>query len=736
MAVNWKKGVLFPALFLLFLILYGCSNAPKPSIRGALLFVSGDSALKGLTASGIPLQAKGAPAPGAGTAGDQTRARAIGPPVTDFVPDQIIVKYRPGVEPDRLAKGVVSLRYAEVRSDRNISRGALTLMKLAGTARGVSSAKTLRGMTLSEIDRLRANPYVEYAEPNYIYKTAFVPNDANYPYQWHYPLIRLDSVWDDGALPAGLQDLSAITVAVIDTGIVRITNPTPPPDRLVHPDLTDTPTLFRDEYDFCGDTIDDPDDHDGDATDPLTSTFFHGTHVTGTIAALTNNGPDIQYAVAGVAGGNLADNRHGVRIMPLRALSNGVGTVYDITQAVLYAAGLANAYASPPASKAQVINMSIGGYLASAALAGAIKSAYDAGLVIVAAAGNENDDSPFYPASYPEVISVAAVTVGAEKAPYSNFGSAVDIAAPGGSGITELKLDMNFDLNPDDVLSTFFDGGFTTAYAAGTSMAAPHAAGAAALVLRALTLASDPEKSPARVKYFLTSTAVDLGFPEFFGAGLLNVYAAVTSALGSSEAQPVLCASPKTVRLYGSPPSGTFVLKNIGNGQNVVVESIDVIDATDPGFIQSITPSAGTVGPGGLSVTVTADSGYADWGLHPEINYAMIEVSYSGGKKEHVYALTKATGTVYVVAMDRTMTNILATTTANPEDGFAFSFPSLKEGYYVIGASTDRNGNGVIFGDPDADEAYGFYPSFDSPAPLALDAGDELELNIQVMDWE
>jgi serine protease len=614
-----------------------------------------------------------------------------------------------------------------VRSDRNILRGALALMKLSGTARGAYSAEALRGMTLSEIDRLKANPYVEYAEPNYIYRTAFLPNDTNYPYQWHYPLIRLENVWNDGALPAGLQDLSDITVAVIDTGIARITNPTPPPDRLVHPDLTDTPaSLFRDEYDFY--------DHDGDATDPVTSTFFHGTHVTGTIAALNNNGA----GVAGVAGGNLADNRHGVRIMPLRALNDGAGTAYDLSQAVLYAAGFENAYTSPPASKAQVINMSLGGYSTSTALAGAVKSAYNAGLVIVAAAGNENNDSPFYPASYPEVISVAAVTMGAEKAPYSNFGSAVDIAAPGGSGIGVSKLDMNFDLHPDDVLSTFFKDGFidSYAYAAGTSMAAPHVAGAAALVLRALTLASDPDKSPDRVKYILTSTAVDLGFPEFFGAGLLNVYAAAASALRASQVEPVLSASQKTVRLYGSPPSGTFVLKNIGNGANAVVDSIAVINETDPGFIQSITPSAGTVGPGGLSVTVTADPSYADWGLHPEINYAVLEVTHSGGTKEHVYALSKHTGTVYVVAMDPTMINVLATTTANPGDGFAFSFPSLKEGYYVIGASTDRNGNGVIFGDPDADEAYGFYPSYDNPARLALDAGDEFELNIQVMDWE
>jgi len=422
--------------------------------------------------------------------------------------------------------------------------------------------------------------------------------------------------------------------------------------------------------------------------------------------------------------------------MPLRALSDDGGTVYDLAQAVLYAAGLINAYTSPPDLKAHVINMSLGGSKNSLTLADAVRSAYEAGLVIVAAAGNENSDFPSYPASYPEVISVAAVTMGAEKAPYSNFGSAVDIAASGGSGIGVSKLDMNFDLHPDDVLSTFFKVGFidSYAYAAGTSMAAPHVAGAAALVLRALTLASDPDKSPARVKYILTSTAVDLGFPEFFGAGLLNVYAAVNAAMGSSQAEPVLSASPKTIRLYGSPPSGTFVLKNIGKGANVVVDSIVVLHET--GFIQSITPSSGTVGPGGLSVTVTADPDYADWGLHPEINYAMIEVLYSGGIKEHVYALSKYTSTVYVVAMDLTMTNILATTTANPDDGFAFSFPSLEKGYYVIGASTDRNGNGVIFGDPDADEAYGFYPSYDSPALIPLDAGDELELNIQVMDWE
>lgn len=139
-----------------------------------------------------------------------------------------------------------------------------------------------------EIGRLNSLTYVEYAEPNYIYRAQFTPNDEYYSRQWHLPLTKIDRVWDDGSLTL-LNDLSSVTVAVIDTGIVRYST--------VHPDLTG---IFRDEYDFISDSEKslDGDGPDDDASD--TGSSYHGTHLSGIIGALTNNFT----GVAGVAGGN------------------------------------------------------------------------------------------------------------------------------------------------------------------------------------------------------------------------------------------------------------------------------------------------------------------------------------------------------------------------------------------------------------------------------------------------
>ena len=259
----------------------------------------------------------------------------------------------------------------------------------------------------------------EFIEPNYIYTSLEVPNDPDYIKQWNLRSINIESAWDE-------TKGSGVTVAVIDTGITTV------------PDLKDT--KFVNGYDFVNDRVEAEDDSG------------HGTHVAGTIAQSTNNG----YGVAGIA--------YEASLMPLKVLGNAGGTVADIAEAIKFAAD----------NGADVINMSLGGPGESQLLEEAINYAHQKGVVLVAAAGNANQNAASYPARFPHVIGVAALDSVGEKAPYSNFGAGVDISAPGGTGSGAGGI-LQETINPETGESVFT--GFQ-----GTSMAAPHVAGVAALV--------------------------------------------------------------------------------------------------------------------------------------------------------------------------------------------------------------------------------------------------------------
>lgn len=306
----------------------------------------------------------------------------------------------------------------------------------------------------------------EFIEPNYIYHTLEVPNDPDYSKQWNFRSINIETAWDR-------TKGKGITVAVIDTGITRV------------PDLKQT-TLIP-GYDFVHDRSDTRDDNG------------HGTHIAGIIAQSTNNA----YGVAGIA--------HQARLLPLKVLSaQGSGTTADIAEAIRFAAD----------QGADVINLSLGGIGDSQLLQEAIDYAFAKGAVIVAAAGNANQSSATYPARYPHVIGVSALDAASQKAPYSNFGAGVDLAAPGGStqagaagGILQATLD------PQTGQEKF-------AYLQGTSMAAPHVSGVAALVKAAGI--QDPDAVFKVLKQSARSVNED-GL-NYYGAGQLDATAAVQLA--------------------------------------------------------------------------------------------------------------------------------------------------------------------------------------------------------------
>ena len=303
---------------------------------------------------------------------------------------------------------------------------------------------------------------VEYIEPNYIYNQLETPNDPDYGQQWNLRNINVEQAWDE-------TKGEGITVAVIDTGVTQV------------PDLKQT--QFVPGYDFVNDTTNAQDDNG------------HGTHVAGTVAQSTNNG----YGVAGVA--------YQATIMPLKVLAkSGGGTVADIAEAIRFAAD----------NGADVINMSLGGGGASQVMQEAIDYAYSKDVVIIAAAGNSNQNASGYPARYPKVISVSAIDSSGKKAPYSNYGAGVDISAPGGSETGKIVQETISGSTGEPVFAGF----------QGTSMASPHVAGVAALVK------ASGIKEPEAVLQVLKQSARKIQEDPLnhFGAGHLDAAAAVKLA--------------------------------------------------------------------------------------------------------------------------------------------------------------------------------------------------------------
>ena len=316
--------------------------------------------------------------------------------------------------------------------------------------------KTLRNSDLKK--------YTESIEPDYIYHAFIAPNDPDYSKQWNLRGINIERAWEE-------NHGEGITVAVIDTGVSQV------------PDLRETE--FVEGYDFVNDRSNAEDDNG------------HGTHVAGTIAQSTNN----NYGVAGIA--------YKAKIMPLKVLSGtGGGSVGDIAEAIRFAVD----------NKADVINMSLGGGGETQVMKEAIEYAYSKGVVIVAAAGNADDNSAAYPARFPHVIGVSAVDASGNKAPYSNFGAGIDIAAPGGSDTGKIIQET---IDPAKGGESAFLG------FQGTSMAAPHVAGVVALIKAAGI------KEPNAVLEVLQQSARKINDDPFnhFGAGQLDAGSALQLAL-------------------------------------------------------------------------------------------------------------------------------------------------------------------------------------------------------------
>ncbi|MFV8782992.1 S8 family peptidase [Microbulbifer sp. SA54] len=440
-------------------------------------------------------------------------AMAVAP--AEVVTDRIIIKYKNDIAG---ANAAVMSQGALQRAAHSAGHGFKHMRRLATGAQLLRLEKRASKAELDAIiSRLQQDPEVEYVEPDRLMQPMATPNDPNYSQQWHYfestGGLNLPAAWD-------VTQGEGVVVGVIDTG---------------YRPHTDLAANILPGYDMISDTTvaQDGNGRDSDASDPgdwspagacgsgqpARNSSWHGTHVAGTIAAVTNNGT----GVAGVA--------YKAKIVPIRVLGRCGGYTSDIADGIIWGAGGNVSGVPANANPAQVLNLSLGGGgSCDTTTQNAINTARSLGTTVVVAAGNSNANAANYsPASCNGVISVASTNRAGSRAYYSNYGSVVDVAAPGGETST----------SSNGVLSTLNSGtqgpgSDNYVFYQGTSMAAPHVAGAAALLY-----AVDGTITPDEVESTLKNTARSFpGSCSQCGSGIVDASAAVNAVNGGGNPDP------------------------------------------------------------------------------------------------------------------------------------------------------------------------------------------------------
>jgi subtilisin family serine protease/flagellar hook assembly protein FlgD len=343
---------------------------------------------------------------------------------------------------------------------------------------------------------------VEYVEPNYQIETNFTPGDPGYSKQWYLKKIQMPKAWDT------TKGASNITVAVIDAGVQ--TNHPELKGKIVSPyDVTTGSTSV--------------------------SADNHGTHVAGVIAATINK--------AGISG--IAPN---VKIMPVDVFTGNGANVYDVAEGIMYAVD----------HKADILNLSLGSYYYSYPMEYAVRYAQSKGVLVVAAAGNDDTSEYTYPAALPAVLGVSATDSLDRITQFSNYGYHIDFAAPG----------MN-------IYSTI--SGSKYANMSGTSMASPIVSGVSALIL-----SKNPFLSPSQVESILIKSSTDLGnrgWDYLYGYGRVDAYKALAKTPSPLHS---LSLTTRSFTMKGSnknnisfyAQSGTTVSLYIQNSKGTIIKKL------------------------------------------------------------------------------------------------------------------------------------------------------------------
>jgi serine protease len=463
-------------------------------------------------------------------AGVQTDYGSLTPASADEQTQQLIITMR-DQSPDELPR-----RVREVGASAAVALSHVR--RMSGNAQVVRLERRMRPADARRLARLLASdPRVQNVEPDLRIFAQQLPNDPMFAQQWHYHEaaggINLPAAWDITSGAPGL------VIAVLDSGVTA------------HADLAGR---IVPGYDFVANatTANDGSGRDADANDPgdygcdinnnggSSNSSWHGTHVAGTLGASSSNS-------SGVSGINWKS-----RLLPVRVTGRCGGYTSDLIDGLRWSAGIGIAGIPSNSNPARVANISLGTVSdsCSAAVQSAIDDVSARGMVVVAAAGNGGAAvSAFSPANCSGVIAVTATTRSGARASYSNTGSMVTIAAPGGGGGDGILSTVNTGLT-----SPAADG---YAFFQGTSMAAPHVAGAASLMLSA-----NPTLTPAQVKQLMQSSARPFPVgtesdcrPGSCGAGIVNAGAAVAAALAGAplaRTPPVPSTPPMASR---TPPA-------------------------------------------------------------------------------------------------------------------------------------------------------------------------------------
>jgi len=651
-------------------------------------------------------------APGGATATDLRQVIT-----SNFVPGEMIVKTR-STAPQALSRPGSNRARLEKIPDMGLqAQTAQTTSKpphLASLARRNPKAYRKR-MTLEAIKARRKDPDVEYAEPNYLRYPLRSPDDPEFSRQWHYQSIDLPQAWDT---TVGLSDdTPRPLVAVIDTGLV-----------LEHPEFEGQEGQegqLVDGFDFISDPENarDGDGRDPDPSDPGDSetpgeSSWHGTHVAGTVAAASDN----TLGVAGVA--------WGAQIMPLRALGLNGGSSLDILEAARFAAALPNDTGTVPERRADIINMSLGGTGFSEFEAEEYRKIRDAGVIIVASAGNDSSTSLRFPAGYESVLSVGATNGDGTRAAFSNTDNDLDLAAPGGAE------NAGFGSGPG-IFSTFAndESGIiepSLAYSQGTSMAAPHVSGVLALMKDI-----DPGMTPDEVDRALAAGAMtdDLGDPgrdPEFGYGQINANKAVLAAQQLEDGVPFelpvdLQLDPTEVNL-GLQESTLVTLSNEGDGEPSINTSttVDWL-AVEPHEVDPFGIGDYRIG---VDRTGLADGFYrgrvsffADTGDQEELRVDM-QVGTDIGPQGRVPRIF-----VSLTSVPDEETQLISRAQPNGNGSFSFEFPEVTAGLYRLAAGSDIDADRFL---GQAGEVFGFYPTLEQRAPVQVTDSDRSGLEFEV----
>lgn len=564
-------------------------------------------------------------------------------PEDNFSTEEVVIKFKPGVEPD---PGQLSSRYPSLSAIFN-KYGIYAVKKLNSSssgknrqkaeALGLGSEYALKVPKGSDIPKivaeLKAAAEVEFAEPNYKVKTQATPDDPEFGSQWGLAKINAPAAWD-------INTGNGKVIAVIDTGIDR-NHADVGPNVWVNPEENPIPNGLDDGPNGKIDDI-----RGWNFVSSNNNTIdnnSHGTRVAGIAGAVTDN-------AAGIAG--MCWN---VKLMPVRALDDtGVGNDTWTSAAIIYAAD----------NGADIINLSYGGYYYSQLVKDAIDYAYASGCVIIASAGNDSTDAPMYPAALPHVIAVGATDQSDQRAGDSNFGGHIDLTAPG-----------------VDIISTV--PGAATDTRSHTSYAAAFVSGLAALIK-----SQNPTFTNEDIIQTLLTTAHDLGTPGWdsdFGYGRIDALAALQAGAPLK--------STITAPAEDSLAKGTININGNANGANFQSYTIEWGAGEFP-----LTWNTGgiTLANGGTSAVTSGPLGTLDMSQVASYGYVTIKLStISNTGKKYDYTMRIRNGAIIPGSVnDGLGTDIVYQTSAGTISanwsGFMDPLPSIAniaEYQYAIGTT-------------------------------------------------